>query len=218
MNLRFYSAWRATAPYRVRIGLGLKGLDYEYRPVDLGGGEQHQPDYRAVNGQGLTPALDIGGDRILTQSLAILEWLEETHPEPPILPAAPLDRQVVRAMAGVIACDIHPLNNLRVLQALGAAGVRGAARQAWITRWMDEGFSVLEQMVAQHGGGFAFGETPTLADCCLVPQIYSAQRWGVSLEPYPAIRAVGERAAAHPVFAAAHPNRQPDAEKDPPPA
>lgn len=214
MTLRFYSAWRATAPYRVRIGLALKGLTYDYVPVDLGAGAQHQPDYRAVNGQGLTPALDAGEGQVMTQSLAILEWLEETHPEPSILPKPPLDRQVVRAMAAIVACDIHPLNNLRVLQALAAAGVRGEARQNWIARWMNEGFAVLEQMVARHGGGFAFGETPTIADCCLVPQIYSAARWGVSLEAYPAVRAVGERAAEHPAFMAAHPNRQPDAQPD----
>lgn len=212
MSLTFYGHWRATAPYRVRIGLALKGLAYDYVPVDLGTGEQHQPDYRAVNGQGLTPALDAGEGQVMTQSLAILEWLEDTHPEPPILPKAPSDRQVVRAMATIVACDIHPLNNLRVLQALSAAGVAGEARQAWIARWMEDGFAVLEQMVARHGAGFAFGETPTIADCCLVPQIYSAARWGVSLQAYPAVRAVGERAAAHPAFMAAHPDRQPDAQ------
>lgn len=212
MSLTFYGHWRATAPYRVRIGLALKGLSYDYAPIDLGGGQQHAEAYRAVNRQGLTPALDLGEGHVLTQSLSILEWLEEAHPEPPILPKAPLDRQVVRAMAAIVACDIHPLNNLRVLQALGAAGVHGEARQAWIARWMDEGFSALETMVARHGAGFAFGDTPTIADCCLLPQIYSAQRWGVSLEPYPAVRAVGERAAAHPAFIAAHPDQQADAE------
>lgn len=212
MSLTFYGHWRATAPYRVRIGLALKGLAYDYVPIDLAGGQQHEADYRAVNRQGLTPALDVGGGHVLTQSLAILEWLDEAHPEPPILPKTPLDRQVVRAMATIVACDIHPLNNLRVLQALSGAGVRSEARQAWIARWMDEGFAALETLVAKHGAGFAFGETPTIADCCLVPQIYSAERWGVSLEAYPAVRAVGERAASYPAFQAAHPDRQPDAQ------
>jgi maleylacetoacetate isomerase/maleylpyruvate isomerase len=210
MGFVLHSAWRATAPYRVRIGLALKGVDYDYAAVDLIAGQQREPAYRAVNPQGLTPALDIG-DRVLTQSLAILEWLEEAYPEPPILPRAPLDRAAVRTMAGVIACDIHPLNNTRVGRALHKMGIDQAGILAWTQRWIVDGFDALEPMVARHGGGFAFGETPTIADCCLVPQVYSAQRYEVDLAPYPAIRAVAERAAEHPAFAAAHPNRQPDA-------
>lgn len=210
MAYTLYSAWRATAPYRVRIGLALKGVAYDYVALDLIKGDQRAPEYRAVNPQGLTPALDIGG-QVLTQSLAILEWLEETRPEPPILPADPLDRATVRAMAGIIACDIHPLNNTRVGRELHKRGVDQAGILAWTQRWITDGFDTLEPMIAAHGGGFAFGETPTLADCCLIPQVYSANRYEVDLTGYPAIRAVAERAADHPAFQAAHPNNQPDA-------
>lgn len=211
MGLTLHSAWRATAPYRVRIGLALKGLAYDYVPVDLIKGEQREPAYKALNPQGLTPALDIGG-RVLTQSLAILEWLEETHPEPPLLPRDPLDRQLVRTMALIVACDIHPLNNTRVGRYLNKElGVGQEAWTAWIHRWIGEGFDALEPMVAAHGRGFAFGDEPTLADCCLVPQVYSANRYGLDLAPYPAIRAAADRAGTLPAFAAAHPDRQPDA-------
>ena len=149
---------------------------------------------------------------MLTQSLAILEWLEETHPEPPLLPRDPLDRQLVRTMALIVACDIHPLNNTRVGRYLNKElGVGQEAWTAWIHRWIGEGFDALEPMVAAHGRGFAFGDEPTLADCCLVPQVYSANRYGLDLAPYPAIRAAADRAGALPAFAAAHPDRQPDA-------
>jgi maleylacetoacetate isomerase len=211
MSLTLHSAWRATAPYRVRIGLALKGVDYDYLPVDLIKGEQREPAYKAVNPQGLTPALDIGG-RVLIQSLAILEWLEETRPEPPLLPRDALDRQLVRTMALIIACDIHPLNNTRIGRYLNKElSVDQDGWMAWIHRWIVDGFDTLEPMVAEHGRGFAFGETPTLADCCLIPQVYSARRYEVDLASYPAITAVADRAAEHPAFAAAHPDRQPDA-------
>ena len=208
--LKLYSAWRASAPYRVRIGLHLKGLEYECIPVDLAGSEQHKAPYRAVNPQRLTPTLEADG-ATLTQSLAILEWLDETHPEPPLLPATPLDRAQVRAMAEIVACDIHPINNLRVLRALDAMGVEAQPVQTWARRWIIDGFNVLEKMIAKHGGGWSFGDSPTLADCCLIPQIYNSERFGVDLAPYPAIRAVCEHAAQHPAFIAAHPNKQPDA-------
>ena len=210
MAYTLYSAWRATAPYRVRIGLALKGVAYDYVALDLIKGDQRAPEYRAVNPQGLTPALDIGG-HVLTQSLAILEWLEETRPEPAILPTDPLDRATVRAMAGIIACDIHPLNNTRVGRELHKRGVDQAGILAWTQRWITDGFDTLEPMIARHGGGFAFGETPTLADCCLIPQVYSANRYEVDLAPWPAIRAVNARALEHPAFQAAHPTKQPDA-------
>ena len=211
MTFTLHSAWRATAPYRVRIGLALKGVAYDYAPVDLIRGDQRTPEYRAVNPQGLTPALYIG-DRILTQSLAILEWLEEEYPEPPILPKTPLDRQMVRTMAGIIACDIHPLNNTRVGRRLHKMGIDQAGILDWTQGWIRDGFDALEPLIARYGKGFGFGETPTLADCCLIPQVYSAVRYEVDLAPYPAIRAVAERAAEHPAFQAAHPNKQPDAE------
>jgi maleylacetoacetate isomerase len=211
MAYTLYSAWRATAPYRVRIGLALKGVAYDYAPVDLIKGEQREPRYRAVNPQGLTPALDLGDGRVLTQSLAILEWLEETRPEPALLPNDPLERARVRAMALIVACDIHPLNNTRVGRELHKRGVDQAGILAWTQRWITDGFDSLEPMVARHGAGFAFGDQPTLADCCLIPQVYSANRYEVDLSPYPAIRAVAERAAGHPAFQAAHPDSQPDA-------
>jgi maleylacetoacetate isomerase/maleylpyruvate isomerase len=211
MPLTLHSYWRATAPYRVRIALHLKGLDYAYAPVNLVAGEQHEAAYQALNRQALTPALETGEGRVLTQSLAILEWLEEVHPVPPLLPAGPFDRAVVRAMAGLVACDIHPLNNLRVQQQLSRMGVDAEARGAWTRRWIEDGFRALEPMVAAHTAGFAFGAEPTLADCLLVPQVYSAERYEVDLAPYPAIRAVAARCAGHAAFQAAHPDRQPDA-------
>lgn len=210
MRFILHSAWRATAPYRVRIGLALKGVSYDYAPVDLIRGDQRTPEYRAVNPQGLTPALDIGG-RVLTQSLAILEWLEEEYPDPPILPKAALDRQAVRTMALIIACDIHPLNNTRVGRKLNKMGIDAAGILEWTQGWIRDGFDALEPMVAKYGKGFAFGDRPTIADCCLIPQVYSANRYEVDLGPWPAIRAVSEHALAHPAFEAAHPNRQPDA-------
>ena len=211
MTMTLYSAWRATAPYRVRIGLKLKGLDYDYVGVDLLGGEQHKPAYRAINRQRLTPALDLGDGDVMTQSLAILEWLDETHPEPSILPGDARARARIRTMALVIACDVHPLNNTRVGRALEAMDVSPVRRAKWTERWILDGFQTLEPMVAEYGQGFAFGDTPTLADCCLIPQIYSATRFGISLEPFPAILAVATRAAVHPAFMAAHPDLQPDA-------
>jgi maleylacetoacetate isomerase/maleylpyruvate isomerase len=211
MTFVLHSAWRAGAPYRTRIGLALKGVDYDYAPVDLIKGEQREPAYRAVNPQGLTPALEIGDGHVLTQSLAILEWLEETIPQPPLLPGSALDRATIRAMALIIACDIHPLNNTRVGRALNKMGVEQSAITGWLQRWIVDGFDTLEPMIARHGRGFAFGDTPTLADCCLIPQVYSARRFEVDLTPYPAIVAVDARAAEHPAFQAAHPTQQPDA-------
>lgn len=213
MTYVLHSYWRATAPYRVRIGLNLKGLDYDYAGVNLLSGDQHGAPYRELNRQELTPALVLDDGRVQTQSLAILEWLEEVHPVPPLLPADPADRAVVRAMADIVACDIHPLNNLRIQQQLTAMGIDDAGRLAWSQRWIEDGFRALEPMIAAHTAGFAFGAEPTLADCCLVPQVYSAERYKVDLAPYPAIRAVAGRCVAHPAFAAAHPDRQPDAKR-----
>jgi len=212
MALTLHSMWRATAPYRLRIGLGIKGLAYDYVGVDLVGGEARRPPYLDLNAQGLVPAL-VTDDGVLTQSLAALEWLDETHPEPPLLPASPWERAIVRTMAEIIACDIHPLNNLRVLQALGGLGhpMGGPDQQAWGADWIARGFAALEPMIARHGAGFAFGDTPTIADCCLIPQIWSSSRFKVDLEPYPALRAVYDHAAEHPAFIAAEPARQPDA-------
>ena len=212
MALTLHSAWRATAPYRVRIGLALKGVAYDYAPVDLLAGQQREPSYRTVNPQGLTPALDLGDGQVLTQSLAILEWLEETRPTPPILPRSSLDRAIVRSMAGIIACDIHPLNNTRVGRKLTELGVPAEVQiSQWIQTWIRDGFDALEPLVARHGGAFAFGDSPTLADCCLVPQVYSARRYQLNLDPWPALSGAADRAARHEAFIAAHPDNQPDA-------
>ena len=212
MPLTLHSAWRASAPYRVRIGLALKGVAYDYAALDLLAGDQRGGAYRAVNPQGLAPALDLGDGQVLTQSLAILEWLEETRPTPPILPRSALDRATVRAMANLVACDIHPLNNTRVGARLKTLGIGDDALvRDWIQPWIREGFDALEPMVARHAGMFAFGDSPTIADCCIVPQVYSANRFKVDMTPWPAIAGVAERTAMHPAFAAAHPSRQPDA-------
>lgn len=212
MPLTLHSAWRASAPYRVRIGLALKGVAYEYAALDLLAGDQRGAAYRAVNPQGLAPALDLGDGQILTQSLAILEWLEETRPTPPILPRSALDRATVRAMANIVACDIHPLNNTRVGARLKTLGIGDDALvRDWIQPWIREGFDALEPMVARHAGMFAFGDSPTIADCCIVPQVYSANRFQMDMASWPAIAGIAERTAMHPAFAAAHPSRQPDA-------
>lgn len=204
--------WRSGTSYRVRLALALKGIAYRHATVDLLAGEQQGKAYRALNPQALVPALEADDGTVLTQSPAILEWLEERFPEPPLLPANPDGRAVVRAMASLVACDIHPLNNLRVLNALRADFAADAdAVKGWIARWIADGFSALERMVAMHGRGFAWGDRPTLADCNLVPQLYAAERFQVDLAPFPRLVAVGEAARAHPAFRAAHPDRQPDA-------
>lgn len=211
MRLRLHGYWRSGTSYRTRIALNLKGLAYETRPVNLRAGEQGGEAYRAIDPQGLVPTLETDGQALI-QSPAILEWLEEVHPEPPLLPADPAGRAQVRAMAALIGCDIHPLNNLRVLRALKRdLGASEAQLSAWQARWIGDGFTALEALIARHGGGFCWGDGPSLADCYLVPQVYSAVRFGADLEPYPRIRAVDEAMRALEPVAAAHPDRQPDA-------
>ena len=203
--------FRSGTSYRTRIALNLKGLTYEQRGIDLRTGAQRSDSFLTLNPQGLVPALEIG-DLVLTQSPAILEWLEETCPEPPLLPAGATGRAQVRAMAALIGCDIHPLNNLRVLTAVRELGADQPGVDAWAGRWITAGFAALETLVARHGRGWAFGETPTLADCYLIPQIYSAGRFNVSMDSWPRLKAIGEKAALHPAFIEAHPDRHPDAE------
>lgn len=204
--------WRSGASYRVRIALNLKKLTYDQVAHDLRIGAQADPGYAEINPQRLVPAIE-AESQVLTQSLAIVEWLEEKHPAPTLLPADPESRAIVRAMAGLIACDIHPLNNLRVLTALRRdLGASEAQVSAWIARWISEGFDALETMITRHGGTYAFGDTPGLVDCCLVPQLYSAERFAVPLDPFPRIVAAGAAARALPAVAAAHPDRQPDAD------
>ncbi len=210
MKLVLHGAWRSSAAYRVRIGLNLKGLAYETAPVSLVDNQHQTSAFATLNPQKLVPALEVDG-RVLTQSLAILEWLDEAHPEPALLPADPMARAQARAMAQVIACDIHPVNNLRILRALTGLGVDEPSREAWIQRWIADGFTALEAMIVEHGGRYAFGDAPGLVDCCLVPQVYNAERFKTDLTPFPALRAVAARALEHPAFAAAHPNQQPDA-------
>ncbi len=213
--LKLHGYWRSSAAYRVRIALNLKGLPYDQAPHDLRANEHHDAAYKALNPQGLVPALEHDG-QVITQSGAIMEWLEETHPEPPLLPRDAQSRATVRAMGGLIACDIHPLNNLRVLRVLKSDfHVDDVAQQRWARAWIGEGFAALEQMIAHHGKGYCFGSEPTLADCYLIPQMFSAQRFEVDLQPYPAIRAVGETCADHPAFNRAHPRHQPDADTVP---
>jgi maleylpyruvate isomerase len=204
--------WRSTASYRVRIALALKGVDYAQVTHDLRTGGQRDPAYLTLAPQGLVPALEADG-LVLTQSPAILEWIEERWPKPALLPADADGRAAVRAMAALVACDVHPLNNLRVLAALRTEfGASQAQVDAWIARWIGDGFAALQPQVARHGDGFAYGATPTLADCYLVPQLYSAERFGVDLTPYPALVAAGEAMRGIPEVAAAHPSRQPDAD------
>ena len=204
--------WRSGAAYRTRIALALKGLTYDQQGVDLRTGAQKSATFLAVNPQGMVPALEVDGV-VLTQSPAILEWLEETHPAPALLPADPVDRAHVRAMAALIGCDIHPLNNLRVGKALRETfGADQAAVDAWAARWILPGFEALEALVVRHGAGWCFGAAPTLADCYLIPQIYSARRFNVALDAFPRLLAIEAAAASHPAFMAAHPDAQPDAD------
>lgn len=209
MTLVLHTFHSAAAPYRVRIALNLKGVAYRAVGVDLTQAEQKSPGFTALNPQQLTPALETD-EGVLTQSLAILEWIEETWPEPALLPARPHDRAVVRAMAEAVACDIHPLNNMRVRQQLAAMGLATEAVAAWAQRWINDGFAALEVMITTHGGAWCFGDSPTFADCCLIPQVSNSRRFGVDLKPYPRIAAIWARAAHHPAFHAAAPEQQVD--------
>jgi maleylacetoacetate isomerase len=216
MALRLYTYWRSSAAYRVRIVLALKGLAYESVPRHLlrDGGEQRRADYLATNPQGLLPALEHDGC-VITQSLAICEYLEETCPQPPLLPADPRGRAAVRAMALAIACDIHPLNNLGVQQYLRTTlGQGDDAVTRWSHHWMARGFTALEQLVARHSidGRHCYGNSVTMADACLVPQLYNARRAGLDLDRYPRLVAVARHLESLPAFDAARPEAQPDAE------
>ncbi len=210
--MRLHGYFRSSASWRVRIALNLKGLRAEQVSHHLRRGEQRAPDYLALNPQGLVPALRLDDGTVLTQSLAIIEWLEERHPEPALLPADPLRRARVRAFAQAISCDIHPVQNLRVLARLRQLGLPEAEVDGW-ARWViEEGFTALEAMAAAEPGPFAFGDQPTLADVCLVPQLGNARRFGVDLERFPRLLAAERAAMALPAFADAAPGRQPDAE------
>lgn len=199
--------YRSSAAYRVRIALNLKGIEYDRHSVNLAEGGQKDPAYRALNPQGFVPMLEIDGLR-LTQSLSIAVYLDQQYPEPALMPRDPADGAHVRSLALMVACDIHPLNNLRVLKYLtGPLGVSQDDCDAWYAHWVTEGLAALEAMAAPRAGAFLFGDSPTLADVCLIPQLYNARRFAVPIQPYPSLRRADESASAHPAFAAAHPDR-----------
>ena len=214
--MKLYDYFRSSAAYRVRIGLKLKGLEYESIPVHLvrDGGEQLKPEYRAINPGALVPSLVDQGATI-TQSLAILEYLDEVHPLMPLMPRDALGRARVRSLAMAIACDIHPLNNLRILRYLvKQAGLTDDAKNAWYVHWVQEGFAALETQLATSAdtGRFCHGAMPTIADCVLVPQVFNAVRFNIDMAPYPSIMRIDAACSELPAFLAAHPSQQPDAE------
>ncbi|WP_417741854.1 maleylacetoacetate isomerase [Salipiger sp.] len=199
--------WRSSASYRVRIALALKGLCFEQVPVDLVSGAQRSGAHLALNPQGLVPALEVDG-LVLTQSLAIIEYLEETRPAPALLPKRPAERAHVRRLSQAIACEIHPLSNLRTLNRVEAlAGAE--ARADWNRETIAAGLDAFEALLDHPGfaGAFCHADRPTMADCALIPQLYNADRWGIAYDHLPRIAAVAASCAAHPAFAAAHPDR-----------
>jgi maleylacetoacetate isomerase len=203
-----YDYYRSSAAYRVRIALNLKGIDYESRSVNLLDSEQKSDEYRALNPQGFVPMLEIDGHR-LVQSLAIINYLDLRFQNQPLIPALAAERAHVVAMSMVIACDVHPLNNLRVLKYLGGTlGLSQEQRDSWYAYWISEGLPALEAMAAPQAGKFLFGDAPTGADVCLVPQLYNARRFNVPLDDYPTLLRAEENASSMEAFAAAHPDRQ----------
>ncbi len=215
MTYRLYDYWRSSAAYRVRIALNLKALSYEQVPVHLArdGGEQHRPDYLDVNPQKLVPVLEADGRRI-TQSLAIVQYLDEQHTEPALLPTDATGRARVRALALAVACDMHPLMNLRVLKYLtGPMRLDEGQKMTWYRHWMGEGLAAVERLLAGSAdtGEYCHGDRPGLADLCLVPQLYNARRFNCDLDPYPVVRRIEATCLALPAFDKALPENQPDA-------
>jgi maleylpyruvate isomerase len=211
--IKLYNYFRSSAAYRVRIALNLKHLPYEYLPVQLVKGEQREEKYRALNPQALVPLL-VDDGAAMTQSMAIIEYLDETVPDPPLLPTTPEARARVRAIAQAVACDIHPLNNLRVLKYLtGTLGASEDAKNAWYRHWVEIGLAALESQLGADGrtGAFCHGATPTLADICLVPQLANARRSSIAIDPYPILERIESHCLELDAFARAAPDRQPDA-------
>ncbi|MFV0384186.1 maleylacetoacetate isomerase [Paracoccus sp. (in: a-proteobacteria)] len=210
--MRFYGYFRSSSAYRCRIAFNLKGLRPEFVPVNLRDKAHRSAEYLAANPQGLVPVLDTGEAK-LAQSLAIIEWLDETHPEPALLPADPTDKAQVRAFAQIIACEVHPLQNLRVLNFIKENhGQDQAGADAWCRHWIAEGLTACEAVAARGRGRFTFGDTPGLADICLIPQMFSADRFGLDTAAYPRLREIRAACEAMPEFTDAHPARQPDAQ------
>lgn len=209
---RFHGYFRSSAAYRCRIAFNLKGLSYEFVPTPLREGAHRTEAFRALNPQALVPAIEQDGE-VFTQSLAIIEWLDETHPAPPLLPSDPAERAHARAFAQVIACEIHPLQNLRVLDYLRRdLGQDEDGVSRWLTHWIGEGLAACEGLLSRRPESrFSFGDTPGLADICLVPQMFSADRFGIDTTAFPRLRAVRTACEALPAFAEAAPGRQPDA-------
>lgn len=214
--MKLYTYWRSSAAYRVRIGLNLKGLARTDIAVHLvrDGGEQFRADYAALNPQRQVPTLVLDDGTVLTQSMAILEYLDEVRLDPPLLPADPVGRARVRALAQAIACDTHPINNLRVLNRLGAQfGADAKAKADWYRHWITEGLTAVEALLAEAPaiGAFCHGNAPGMADACLIPQLYNARRYDVDLSPWPTISRIEAACRALPAFQHAAPEAQPDA-------
>lgn len=213
--MKLYSYFRSSASYRVRIALALKGLRYDFHGIHLRRGEQSSADFLAINPQGLVPALVEDDGAVLTQSLAIIEYLEERYPDPHLLPPDPVDRAWVRALSQIVACDIHPINNLRILQYLEKELLLDEpARNAWVLRWIDDGFAAMEKILEgdKRTGIYCFGDAPTTADICLVPQIFNGQRFGIQMSRYPTLSRINEACMDLPAFKEQAPGLQPDAE------
>ena len=210
--MKLHGYFRSSAAYRVRIALNLKGLSADHLPHHLRKGEQRDPAYLTINPQGLVPTLHDDRGVILTQSLAIIEWLDETHPEPPLLPTDPLRRARVRAFAQAIACDLHPIQNLKVLARLRELGLSEEQVTGWAAWANREGLSACEKLISREAGPFCFGDAPGIADLCLVPQLANARRFGVDVAAFPRLLKAEAAAKELKAFADAAPERQPDAE------
>ena len=210
--MKLFGYWRSSATYRVRIALALKDIDYEYAPVNLLKGEQQSEGYLARNPLGLVPALETESDGIITQSLAIMEYLEEASPSPSLLPQTPAQRASARAIAATIACEAQPFMNLRIQKYLKSdLGLSDEAVGSWLNQWPGGAMAAVEKMAANTAGAFCVGDTPSIADCCLAPQWFGASRFGIDLSRFSHLARIMENCDAHPAFQKAHPKNQPDA-------